>query len=122
MKRVTLLIFLVAGFVPAAAAQEHGQVGVFAEYYKLKKTNTDFGGLGGRFAINYRRSVAFEAEMGYDFEQVFTESFTSGTGTVQFVRSNIDRKSTRLNSSHLVISYAVFCLKKKKLRKPAPSH
>src|SRR2546426_7730764 len=29
----------------------------------------------------------------------------------RFVR---DRKSTRLNSSHLVISYAVFCLKKKK--------
>src|SRR5256885_16761757 len=27
-----------------------------------------------------------------------------------------DRKSTRLNSSHLVISYAVFCLKKKKIR------
>src|SRR5215467_118225 len=34
----------------------------------------------------------------------------SGTGT--------DRKSTRLNSSHLVISYAVFCLKKKIKRKP----
>src|SRR5256885_11500329 len=29
-------------------------------------------------------------------------------------RSAEDRKSTRLNSSHLVISYAVFCLKKKK--------
>src|SRR5256885_8837338 len=29
-------------------------------------------------------------------------------------RSRSDRKSTRLNSSHLVISYAVFCLKKKK--------
>src|SRR2546426_8645741 len=28
----------------------------------------------------------------------------------------IDRKSTRLNSSHLVISYAVFCLKKKTTR------
>src|SRR2546426_7170402 len=27
---------------------------------------------------------------------------------------DVDRKSTRLNSSHLVISYAVFCLKKKK--------
>src|SRR5260221_6721752 len=27
-----------------------------------------------------------------------------------------DRKSTRLNSSHTVISYAVFCLKKKKLK------
>src|SRR2546426_2667507 len=29
-----------------------------------------------------------------------------------------DRKSTRLNSSHLVISYAVFCLKKKNRRNP----
>src|SRR5688500_19741017 len=32
-----------------------------------------------------------------------------------------DRKSTRLNSSHLVISYAVFCLKKKK-KKHTQSH
>src|SRR5256885_8488623 len=31
-----------------------------------------------------------------------------------------DRKSTRLNSSHLVISYAVFCLKKKKKNHPYP--
>src|SRR5256885_12998868 len=30
------------------------------------------------------------------------------------IRAAGDRKSTRLNSSHLVISYAVFCLKKKK--------
>src|SRR2546426_3229864 len=30
-------------------------------------------------------------------------------------RHRADRKSTRLNSSHLVISYAVFCLKKKKM-------
>src|SRR5256885_8062333 len=34
-----------------------------------------------------------------------------------------DRKSTRLNSSHLVISYAVFCLKKKKKNRPThPLH
>src|SRR5256885_7762591 len=32
--------------------------------------------------------------------------------------ANVDRKSTRLNSSHLVISYAVFCLKKKKTTRP----
>src|SRR5438034_8513403 len=32
-----------------------------------------------------------------------------------------DRKSTRLNSSHTVISYAVFCLKKKKLLRDASS-
>src|SRR2546426_7052979 len=33
-----------------------------------------------------------------------------------FLKRMADRKSTRLNSSHLVISYAVFCLKKKKRR------
>src|SRR3712207_8759518 len=32
-----------------------------------------------------------------------------------------DRKSTRLNSSHANISYAVFCLKKKKKRRTTPS-
>src|SRR5256885_3980620 len=36
-----------------------------------------------------------------------------GRGAGADVRDR-DRKSTRLNSSHLVISYAVFCLKKKK--------
>src|SRR5258708_22223017 len=30
------------------------------------------------------------------------------------LRNQLDRKSTRLNSSHQIISYAVFCLKKKK--------
>src|SRR5207244_11379144 len=32
-------------------------------------------------------------------------------------RASTDRKSTRLNSSHQIISYAVFCLKKKKKKK-----
>src|SRR5260221_8532253 len=34
----------------------------------------------------------------------------------------VDRKSTRLNSSHTVISYAVFCLKKKKHTSELQSH
>src|SRR5690606_39340690 len=33
------------------------------------------------------------------------------------VEAYLDRKSTRLNSSHVKISYAVFCLKKKKIKK-----
>src|SRR2546426_8589017 len=37
------------------------------------------------------------------------------------VQPRADRKSTRLNSSHLVISYAVFCLKKKKLFSATPT-
>src|SRR5256885_6721644 len=46
--------------------------------------------------------------------------FKVGERDILFVENNgtqfitLDRKSTRLNSSHLVISYAVFCLKKKK--------
>src|SRR3989454_1445954 len=39
-----------------------------------------------------------------------------------FACAGVDRKSTRLNSSHLVISYAVFCLKKKKKQKIQEKH
>src|SRR5699024_882700 len=39
---------------------------------------------------------------------------TLGTVSIEEVKSVKDRKSTRLNSSHVSISYAVFCLKKKK--------
>src|SRR5437763_10424698 len=38
------------------------------------------------------------------------------SGTYQVSARGIDRKSTRLNSSHRCISYAVFCLKKKKIQ------
>src|SRR5437870_7062298 len=37
---------------------------------------------------------------------------TAGTGTRTRPQTRADRKSTRLNSSHVAISYAVFCLKK----------
>src|SRR5438034_8563502 len=46
---------------------------------------------------------AYPIEHYEDYWQVFEEDLPK-----------IDRKSTRLNSSHTVISYAVFCLKKKK--------
>src|SRR2546426_8673902 len=41
---------------------------------------------------------------------------------VHGIADHADRKSTRLNSSHLVISYAVFCLKKKKNINKAMPH
>src|SRR5437868_15373546 len=43
-----------------------------------------------------------------------------GIGPVR-LRAVIDRKSTRLNSSHVSISYAVFCLKKKRYRSDEPA-
>src|SRR5689334_23962351 len=39
-----------------------------------------------------------------------------------WIGSRADRKSTRLNSSHSSISYAVFCLKKKKKNQKIPQH
>src|SRR5262245_63492137 len=50
------------------------------------------------------------AEQGADADQAGSDR---GRGR----RDGVDRKSTRLNSSHLGISYAVFCLKKKKNKK-----
>src|SRR5690625_7758128 len=42
-----------------------------------------------------------------------TESGRVGVGDLLQIDPLVDRKSTRLNSSHVAISYAVFCLKKK---------
>src|SRR2546422_3179253 len=49
------------------------------------------------------------------FEQVFLPS-----ETLREIHTALDRKSTRLNSSHGYISYAVFCLKKKTRHDAAP--
>src|SRR6266540_4738164 len=46
----------------------------------------------------------------------------SSTPTYSTSSSRSDRKSTRLNSSHITISYAVFCLKKKKKKKKKQKH
>src|SRR5690554_7579564 len=45
-----------------------------------------------------------------------------GTGDPFNAKQIIDRKSTRLNSSHVRISYAVFCLKKKKKKQTTGYH
>src|SRR2546426_2018893 len=49
-----------------------------------------------------------------------TYYFCSARCAGRFSKKPEDRKSTRLNSSHLVISYAVFCLKKKKKKTYKP--
>src|SRR5256885_10974957 len=51
---------------------------------------------------------------GYRYTLMTREPPDEGQGRSR----RLDRKSTRLNSSHLVISYAVFCLKKKKEDSP----
>lgn len=93
MKRLAVfLMFAACAVPPAALAQENdnAQVGVFADYFRLSQTNTNFAGLGGRFTLTAFRSVKLEAETAYDFDQVFTEGFTNtSTGTVTVQRSNL---------------------------------
>src|SRR2546426_8457647 len=59
------------------------------------------GSLTGRIALVQRGTCFFDTKV----------------NNAQAAGAVADRKSTRLNSSHLVISYAVFCLKKKKKEK-----
>src|SRR5690554_7595757 len=49
------------------------------------------------------------------YDHMTVRDLVAAAGNVQR-RAYLDRKSTRLNSSHVRISYAVFCLKKKKRR------
>src|SRR5260221_7713936 len=72
----------------------------------------------GIFPCNYSaRSVVQDNRKGSlpnDLALVFCKAST--------LSADGDRKSTRLNSSHTVISYAVFCLKKKKKKKKSICH
>src|SRR5438034_7960342 len=61
--------------------------------------------------MNDEPSVGFIPLMNMWWPHTSHHMFMSG------MNPTLDRKSTRLNSSHTVISYAVFCLKKKKNKK-----
>src|SRR5688572_31227529 len=54
-------------------------------------------------------TTLFRSQSAASWAAVATENWTSSAHGIK-----LDRKSTRLNSSHSQISYAVFCLKKKK--------
>src|SRR5699024_12077257 len=56
-------------------------------------------GSGGNYALSAGRAL---------------KDYATGLSAKEIAEAALDRKSTRLNSSHVSISYAVFCLKKKK--------
>lgn len=90
MKRYLGLILTSLFFVtPMVLAQEsgrsdHAEVGIFAEYFRFgdPAPTRNFLGLGGRAAFNVHPSVQIEAEMGYDFERNYTNTFSNGVTTV----------------------------------------
>src|SRR5690606_41402819 len=67
----------------------------------------------GNARINFHvQGITAPAAGGFRFDLEFPVDANQGFEVGWF----IDRKSTRLNSSHVKISYAVFCLKKKKIK------
>src|SRR4051812_50002347 len=58
--------------------------------------------------------IGFGFAFGQVLQNQFTDSFATPLAAASLNWFCRDRKSTRLNSSHMSISYAVFCLKKKK--------
>src|SRR5215475_15264492 len=90
MRRYLGLILTTLFFAtPVLLAQEgertdHAEVGIFAEYFRFGDPGPtrNFLGLGGRAAFNVHPSVQLEAEMGYDFERNYTNTFENGVTTV----------------------------------------
>src|SRR2546426_8095503 len=76
-------------------------------YTTLFRSDLTEVGVDGGIERKVRGDAVLQVEPRAAEEAVAVVKGIPGSGAV-------DRKSTRLNSSHLVISYAVFCLKKKK--------
>ena len=93
MQRIMVTIVSLAALTmaPPTSAQDHGGVGVFANYFRHSSTgDTNLWGLGGRVSLNVHENVQLEAEMAYDFNRSFTEGFTNPTtGTITFQRSHL---------------------------------
>jgi len=93
MKRGLVLLLFVVGLAPISFAQnDHVQAGVYADYFRLSQTKTNFAGVGARFGFHLYKPIMLEAEMSYDFNRVFTEGFTDNSTvppTVTVARSDI---------------------------------
>src|SRR5438045_581543 len=83
----------------------------------------DYEGISrANLAISYLTDAAITAKIGIApalRDRLLGEAYFLRAFYYFDLVNNLDRKSTRLNSSHLGISYAVFCLKKKKIKRTA---
>src|SRR2546426_6140053 len=89
----------------------------------LKEVGETFITLAKGFGVTFRNMLRKPVTENYPDEPVHFQARYRGIHVLHRDEQGLekDRKSTRLNSSHLVISYAVFCLKKKKKKKKEPS-
>src|SRR3712207_8097808 len=90
-------------------------------YTTLFRSGVDVGSLDAVVCCGYPGSVASIWQQwgraGRGTDPALALYIAGRDALDQYLFENPDRKSTRLNSSHANISYAVFCLKKKKNKK-----
>lgn len=92
---VSVLALGLGVMTPAAAAQsnsndekDHGEFGVYFDYFRLQFASANLFGVGGRAGFNLLRHLAVEGEMSYDFERSTTQTITS-SGITNTFTSNI---------------------------------
>src|SRR5688572_32048914 len=77
----------------------------------------DYNGILGEHWFKFHSGDGFHTTVDPDdWTIVYTETQNGSVRRLDADFRQTDRKSTRLNSSHSQISYAVFCLKKKKMK------
>jgi hypothetical protein len=87
MKQIVVGLALLAALiaVPSLYAQEndHGVVGVYADYFRLSPLNSNYVGVGGRIGFNVAPRVQMEGQMTYNFAQSFTTTTPLSTTVSQ---------------------------------------
>jgi len=93
MKRFLLLAVCCLPIIPCAMAQEFSavQVGAFADYFRSNATGTNMFGVGGRVGATILPYTRLEGELSYDFDQSYSEGFTSTSsgGSVTFQNNGV---------------------------------
>src|ERR1039458_8174392 len=89
--------------------------GVAPDHQKIKTVIRVFASTAARPTFRFLGNVRLGRDVTVEELRRHYHQIVYATGNEADRRLGIDRKSTRLNSSHLGISYAVFCLKKKKI-------
>jgi hypothetical protein len=87
--RSVLVLFVLALAAPMAFGQaqiqtnsqgysEHVNLGIFGDAFRVSQNQVTLGGVGARLGVNLNSYVQLEGEANYDFDQIFTETDTTG--------------------------------------------
>jgi hypothetical protein len=83
---LVMLTFVVVAASMASAQQhsDHIEVGAFADYFRFSDAPSpvNFVGLGGRAAFAVHADIQIEAEMAYDFNRTYVNTFSNGVTTI----------------------------------------